>query len=273
MSVYISHHTINILFRLEIKTRMNNFPLKGGSQLEMVLDSRERNLRRLMPEAAYTYLEIGDVVFRDCKQTERVYCVVERKTLSDLASSIIDQRYKKQASSLHKVTQSTDAKVVYIVEGTLPKLEFDLSLRSDMTSLVTNDLPENISSAISTLIFQYGFCVLRTLDTYETVKVLRKVLNKPKNLFCEKLPEFHQFKKKIQDDSLQKAILLQVRGVSTNLANTILDHCGGHLQNLNSVTKEVRTESGRRLNSRTLLNLHELHDVLYGTLSVRRNGR
>lgn len=243
---------------------MNNFPLKGGNHLEVVLDSRERSLRKFMPEAAYAYLEIGDVVFRDRANTDKVYCVVERKTLSDLAASIMDQRYKKQASSLSKVVQTTEAKVVYIIEGTLPKLEFDLSLRTESVSSNNNELPENISGAISTLIFQYGFCVLRTLDIHETVKVLRKVLNKPRNLFCEQLPEFHEFKKKNPNENLQKAILLQVHGVSVNLADAILEHCGGHLKNLKTVTKDFRTESGRRLNSKTVSNLHELYNILYG---------
>jgi ERCC4-type nuclease len=65
--------------------------------LKMVLDCREQKLIEIFPDTETKQLDIGDILYVDSENSD-IKCIVERKTLNDLSSSIIDGRYKEQKS-------------------------------------------------------------------------------------------------------------------------------------------------------------------------------
>lgn len=85
----------------------------------LVVDNRERQLLDgwlISPAPRIDPLDLGDVAIVHEGETR---CLIERKTLADLASSITDGRYKEQKQRLfawlHE--QPTRRQVVYIIEG------------------------------------------------------------------------------------------------------------------------------------------------------------
>lgn len=94
--------------------------------LKIVLDNRETKLKELFLNDIDTTCEVqtllcGDIHFV-CN--DKVIFVFERKTISDLASSIIDGRYKQQKQNM--LLQYDRTKCFYIIE------EFNFSLINDM---------------------------------------------------------------------------------------------------------------------------------------------
>ena len=84
----------------------------------LTLDHRERALIKLLPEAKVDTLAVGDVV---CHSAENdILFICERKTVEDLARSLIDGRLNEQKSRL----LDTGAKVFIIVEGDFRSARF-----------------------------------------------------------------------------------------------------------------------------------------------------
>ena len=87
--------------------------------LELIYDSRELKLKELFNaskpdyiELKESYLDLGDIIF---KHNNNEVLVIERKTLSDLYSSIQDGRYKEQKIRL--MSQYNREQIVYLIEG------------------------------------------------------------------------------------------------------------------------------------------------------------
>ena len=76
--------------------------------LELFIDNRETKLISLLDgiiEFQVMQLDIGDIQIVNDKQ---IVIVLERKTLSDLAQSIKDGRYKEQKARLTSFQQETN---------------------------------------------------------------------------------------------------------------------------------------------------------------------
>jgi hypothetical protein len=87
------------------------------------VDYRERHADAdALPGAGVRNLDVGDFLIT---RGAAVAFVIERKTLSDLASSIVDGRYKSQKERMRALVGGRMARVVYVVEG------FCWSLRDD----------------------------------------------------------------------------------------------------------------------------------------------
>ena len=88
------------------------------AQEMLTLDHRERALVKLLPEATVDTLAVGDVV---CHSAENdILFICERKTVEDLARSLIDGRLNEQKSRL----LDSGAKVLIIVEGDFRSARF-----------------------------------------------------------------------------------------------------------------------------------------------------
>lgn len=94
--------------------------------------------------------------------------IVERKTHADLASSILDGRYREQCFRLSEYSRNNPSvKVVYIIEG-----NFDLFFASH------NIDKDKLYSAIVSLLYEKGFSVLLTKHLNETCELLLKFTHK-----------------------------------------------------------------------------------------------
>lgn len=139
--------------------------------MKLICDYRERAIIKKIQQASLTSeygsveclsenLFIGDFVIGNI--------IIERKTHADLASSILDGRYKEQCSRLCEYRdENPGSKIVYFIEG-----NFDFCMNAH------NINKEKLISAIFTLIYEKNFSVILTKHMNETSDFLLK--------FCKK---------------------------------------------------------------------------------------
>ncbi len=93
--------------------------------MEVLIDVRERDLIELIGSTTTSedvgfdfkieQLDIGDIHFVN-RETKELFMVIERKTYSDLSSSVTDGRYREQKQRLlHSIPQNV--RKVYVFEG------------------------------------------------------------------------------------------------------------------------------------------------------------
>jgi ERCC4-type nuclease len=125
-------------------------------------------------------LPIGDVILCDGTkygtneergegEKERELLIIERKSISDLASSITDGRYEEQSYRLSGLSHPNH-NILYLVEGTIP-----LQQKAFKNSRVS---PQAIFSAIFSLNYYKGFSVIRTMNMDETATFIWNACNK-----------------------------------------------------------------------------------------------
>ena len=112
-------------------------------------------------------LPLGDIIINDDDNNELL--IIERKTLSDLASSIRDGRYKEQSFRLTECSMHNH-NIIYIIEGALSTYN---------KSNYKNSISEStLLSSIISLNYYKGFSTYRTLNTLETAMYLLYIASK-----------------------------------------------------------------------------------------------
>jgi len=102
-------------------------------------------------------LDIGDYVFYD-EINEQPLLIIERKSLSDLESSIKDGRYKEQSFRLNEAP-THNHNIIYLLEGAIINYR-ELAFRS------------TLYSTLLSLNYYKGFSVINTLNQIETATML-----------------------------------------------------------------------------------------------------
>lgn len=132
--------------------------------LDLILDCREHKLIEIFPDTKTEQLDIGDILYVNSENHSEIKCIVERKTLNDLSSSIIDGRYKEQKCRL----LSSGIKVVYILEG-MSKNKYGVKFSTLLSAMLNMQFRDNIT-------------VIRTKDVEETSQILIMLKDKIKNI-------------------------------------------------------------------------------------------
>jgi len=78
---------------METSNEMDNGNGMDVNVVEIVIDNREASLIELIKTAKVKQLHLGDIQFM---YHGNVVCIIERKTMSDLLSSIKDGRAREQ---------------------------------------------------------------------------------------------------------------------------------------------------------------------------------
>ena len=164
-------------------------------------------------------LVLGDAIIND-------NIIIERKTLNDLAASIVDGRYKEQSFRLQKALEE-NYKVYYFIEGNL--------------DLYIGNIPKNslIRSLFS--LTNKGFQVIITKNTKETAYFMIQFAEKIKTLTLNTSPNKNyeetegiikkQKNKNITRDNISIFMLCQIPGISTVIASILMDNYK-HITNL-----------------------------------------
>jgi ERCC4-type nuclease len=116
--------------------------------MNIIIDTREHALMNIMNNRGIEYLkkqmDVGDICFSN---GDEYVCVLERKTVSDLSSSIVDGRYHEQKTRL----LASGMTVGYVIEGfvdTKDKRVFgailNTSLRDNIPVLYSKNIDETI---------------------------------------------------------------------------------------------------------------------------------
>jgi len=132
--------------------------------IDLILDCREHKLIDFFPDTKTKQLDIGDILYVNSEDNSDIKCIVERKTLNDLSSSIVDGRYKEQKCRL----LSSGIKIVYILEGT-SKNKHGVKLSTIFSAMLNMQFRDNIT-------------VIRTKDIEETSTILIMLKEKINNI-------------------------------------------------------------------------------------------
>ena len=194
------------------------------------IDCREKSLiseiglKEIDPEISVKTeeLDIGDIVISDGSGNELV--IIERKTVSDLASSIVDGRYKEQSYRLDG-NKTHNHNVIYLIEGSIA------GYKSSGRRIGKNAL----YSSLFSLMYYKGFSVIRSSSVQETSEILVRIadlLRRSKNKLgyyngnAEKITYTDavksEKKKNITTDNIGEIMLKQIPGVSPNIAKLIM---------------------------------------------------
>jgi len=134
------------------------------------IDGREKKLIETMAASYPTVkikqcqLNLGDIIIED--DDENIVIIIERKSVSDLASSIGDGRYSEQSFRLNGCAIHNH-NIVYLIEG-------DIRHVKEYGHITKNTL---YSALVSLNVFK-GFSVLRTFDIGETAIQIVKMAEK-----------------------------------------------------------------------------------------------
>ena len=126
------------------------------------VDYREKALISLISvPIEVVNLEMGDVqILKDNKPL----IIIERKSVSDLNSSIRDGRYHEQK---HRLVSNIDRnRIVYIIEGNIPNNQHKFIER------------DKVYSSILHTIFRDGLIVYRTENIADTAEFINELLNR-----------------------------------------------------------------------------------------------
>ena len=140
-------------------------------KVQILIDNREREIKSYFetlqtPDDAYRIqfcnLDIGDIQF---KVDDKIVLIIERKTISDLSSSICDNRYREQKIRL--LNSGIDRnRIIYLIEGNMYQ---PTSIKGGTDTL---------QSCLINIMFRYEIQVYKTNSLKETIYFIEKVLNK-----------------------------------------------------------------------------------------------
>lgn len=235
----------------------------------LFVDTREHELIMRIPKLIENYkvpiemvvepLDIGDIELRRDKD---IICVFERKTLSDLASSITDGRYKEQSLRLKEACELPDSSKYYLIEGDI--MRYKPRTQGRVTKAI-------LYGAITSLSYTKGFHVLKTSCLQETVELLVRFADKVRRVDIQEKDEknekneyTHVIKKvkhkNITPENIGVICLAQIPYVSTTTATELirvygsLRHCIEQICDNPTDLEKIKV-NGRKLSSRVIQNL------------------
>jgi len=153
-------------------------------------------------------LEQGDFIIRD--QYENILLIIERKTISDLLSSVKDSRYSEQ-SERYSELDIPNSKIIYIIEGNYE------NFNKDSIEFKT------IYSCIFSLNYNKGFTVLFTESVNSTCTIIEEYLNRLiENKISSKFKLNLVKKQTITKENIDSYMLNLVPGIGLQTAKEIL---------------------------------------------------
>jgi len=189
-------------------------------------DNREKELIKLLEENGYSLelenLDIGDIQFVDV-QTKEIIIIIERKTLSDLSSSIKDGRYKEQKDRLIHSIQKNVRKIV-LIEGTdisnfaLPEKTLNSVI---VNTMIRDNIHIHLTKNIEDTLQFIENIILQISKYYDSLKdeIINNVMKTSSNEFSiQKIK-----KNNLTPEICFRNMLAQINGISTGMASVFMD--------------------------------------------------
>ena len=155
-------------------------------------------------------LEQGDFIIRD--QDENTLLIIERKTISDLLSSVKDSRYTEQSERYSQLDIPSN-KIIYLIEGNYK------NFHKDSIEFKT------IYSCIFSLSYNKGFTVLFTESVNGTCIIIEEYLNRIiENKISTKFKLNLVKKQTITKENIDSYMLNLVPGIGLQTAKEILSN-------------------------------------------------
>ena len=213
-------------------------------------DNREKELIKLLEKNGYSLelenLDIGDIQFVDMSSKELII-IIERKTLSDLSSSIKDGRYKEQKDRLIHSIQKNVRKIVLIEGDDISNFALpEKTLKSVIINTMIRDnihihLTKNIEGTLEFI----ENIILQISKYYDDLKdeIINNVIKTSSNEFSIQ---------KIKKDNLTPEIcfrnmIAQINGVSTGMATVFMDKYKNMDNFINKLKEEGENDSKKMI--------------------------
>jgi ERCC4-type nuclease len=180
--------------------------------------------------------QIGDAILQN---DDKELCIIERKTLSDLLSSIKDGRYEEQSHRPLHTSGLLPRNIIYDIEGNMSTIQSDNEKRL-------------IFSSITSLNYYKGFSVFRTSNINDTADLVIGMANKIiKNtskgvepswntISDEVKPYASIVKNEKKDDitsvNISEIMLCQIPGISTITSCAVFTKFGSMKNLISSLT-------------------------------------
>ncbi len=252
--------------------------------MKIKVDIREKKLIPLLKalNSDYGYnieiiverLDLGDIIIysNDTDGVVKEHLIIERKSLSDLASSLRDGRYVEQSYRLDKESLHNH-NVIYLIEGDL----------GYYTSKYTKIKKETLIVTMGCIQYYKGFSVMRTKDLMETAeyiirftdKMIRDNKKNDKKSYYEGGSQMENYssyvtrvkKNNITPENIGEIILNQIPGVSKSTSLTIMDQFDSLYNLLNKLKDDptcldnlkYKTKNGkeRRISKTSIKNIYQ----------------
>ena len=222
--------------------------------LHIVLDTREDALKNLLKHTHFVVkqLHVGDIHFVD--EADEVKLIFERKTATDLFSSIASSRFREQRERLKRMCQQ-NIKVCYIIENFPGSLDFTKR--------------KVALGALENLVLYHNMFVLHTSSLDQTATCLCNMLKKANEKAITSLNDFETSvvlgqtsKRTLADQNVFPNMLVQIHGVSDTTAKVIADRYGSIPQLLSAWSAEPDSVKRSRMLADIQLGKRRLGNVL-----------
>lgn len=237
--------------------------------VKICLDTREHDLILSIPNVISTNnllidfevkdLQIGDVEIRDSSNV--LLCVIERKSLNDLASSITDGRYREQSlrmkEAMHEIS---DHDKYYLIEG-------DFSQFSRKARYHSRIKPSTLLGVMASLSYGKGFSVVRTMSLQETAEWIVYFAKKISQIHSERKNEttlnagnnvnyssviVKQKCKNITPENIDEIFLCQIPYIQSVTARGLVDYFGSFYELQKQIQEKTDHLENIRINKRKL---------------------
>lgn len=242
--------------------------------VKICLDTREHDLILSIPNVINTNnllidfevqdLQIGDVEIRDTSNV--LLCVIERKSLNDLASSITDGRYREQSlrmkEAMHEIS---DHHKYYLIEGDFSRFS---QTRSRYKSKIK---PSTLLGVMASLSYGKGFSVVRTMNLQETAEWIVYFAKKISQIHSERKNEttlnvenndndttnyssviVKQKCKNITPENIDEIFLCQIPYIQSVTARGLMEHFGSFYELQKRIQEDTDNLESVRFNKRKL---------------------
>lgn len=240
-----------------------------NTNLILEIDYREIAIIKLFNESkSIPYivknLPVGDFIFKE-KDSDSIYYIIERKNMNDLASSIIDGRFREQKQRLFD-SVGTVEKIVYLIEGNKNLKKYGSIPKSTLDSSILN------------LIFKHQYKVVYTSnesDTYELLNLLYKKLTSKDYCTISNVPVKLIKKGDNTSQDVFVNMLSVIQGVSVQMAKkikekyTTLPDLINEYNNLTDLTDKEKLLCEIRITDKRKLGI-SLSKKIYNSLFVNK---
>ena len=227
------------------------------SNTDSTTNSNKLPVKKIHLTIACKPLPLGDVIIKSISKVETEELIIERKSVSDLMSSIKDGRYEEQSYRLNG-SNVHNHNIVYLVEGSILSQSQPSSYYNNKYTSKTNRENDKFTaySAIFSLNYYKGFSLIRTVSLEETAlficncanKLRKGIMDKKRPYYanihankshnCEEQqqpdlqplpsPHYSQVIKKIKKDNITPSnigeiMLCQIPGISSITAVVIMN--------------------------------------------------
>lgn len=190
--------------------------------MKLIVDNREPRILIEMLQVRLSNIElknldIGD--FQIVNNNNEPILIFERKSLSDLISSIKDGRYNEQSLRLQNC-EIDNHNIYYIIEGKLD----EFVIKNEET------LRKMLFSSILSLSYNKGFSIITSKNTIETGEFLIRFLEKLEKSGEKSESDNKAYtsviksnkKSNITPENINEIMLLQIPGISAITANCLM---------------------------------------------------